>query len=111
MKSCRIEAPYLTVEPVGKAGQGPIELHQSLEATAVLVSANGSAKRSNQKRLQEASAQDIGILADEILIVPEEISVHRGEEYGKVNRYQDEDKNKILSSSSHGLANVLNIFF
>lgn len=86
MKSSRIEAPYLAVEPVGKAGQRPVELHQSLEANAVLVGAYGSAKRAYQKRFQETFTQDIGILADEILIIPEEISVHRGEEYGKVNR-------------------------
>jgi len=86
MKSSRIEAPYLTVEPVGKAGQRPEELHQSLEANAVLVGAYGSAKRSYQKVLQETSAHDIGVLADEKLIIPEEISIHRREEYGTVNR-------------------------
>jgi len=86
MKSGRIEAPYLTVEPVGKAGQRPVELHQSLEANAVLVSAYTAAKGGYQKRFKEIFAQDIGVLADEILIIPEEISIHRGKEEGEVNR-------------------------
>lgn len=86
MKSSRIEAPYFAIDPVGKAGQWPVELHQSLEANAVLVAAYGSAKGGYQKRFQEIFTQDIGVLADEKLIIPKEISIHRGEEYGKVNR-------------------------
>src|SRR4030042_7054395 len=104
MEGGRVQAPDLKIHPVGEGRQGSIELTCLAGFGAVFIKPLRSAEGTEQEALQEPLAQDILVLADEILIVPEKTSLHGGEENEQVERQKEKDG---YHKEASGLSRIL----
>jgi hypothetical protein len=92
MEGGGIQAPDFKIQPVRERRQGSIKLTVLAGFGAIFVKPFHTAEGTEQEALQESLAQDILVFADEILIVPEEISLHGREENEQVERQKEKDR-------------------
>jgi hypothetical protein len=92
MESGRVETPELEVQPVGERGQGAVELPPPVDPDAVVVGSRETTEGTPPEILKKVGPDEVRVLADEILVIPEEIAGHGGEEDKEVDCQKKKDE-------------------